>query len=282
MSDRPTATVRRRRLGIELRRLREEAGVTIEEVAGLLERSVSTVSRIETGKTSVRVRDVRDMLDRYGVADERQREELFALARETQASGWWQGYPGIEDLDLYVGLEAEAARIRAYDTTVHGLLQTEDYARAIFQSGRHRNRPDLVDRLIQMRIQRQAVLTRNDEPPTLWVIQDEASIRRMVGGAAVMRAQLERLAELSALPNVTVQVLPFVAGAHPAMAGSFALVESRDPHVSPVMYVECAGGNLYVERDLDTFGRVFADLSSAALAPDASIRFLRDAAAALS
>jgi transcriptional regulator with XRE-family HTH domain len=274
----PSPTVRRRRLGIELRRLREAAGVTIDEVAEQLECSASKVSRIETGKTAIHRRDVRDMLDMYRVTDEAAREELFALARDGQRSGWWAGYAVPEDFEIYVGLEAEASLIRALDmNVVHGLFQTEDYARAIYQAGRLRESLDEIEKQVALRMRRQEVLTRNPRPLEIRSVHDEAAIRRRIGGPAVMRAQLDKLVEVADLPNVTIQVMPFAKGAYAWMGGSFSLIELSTAKVPSVLYVESAGGNMYVERkrDLDHHARVFAELQATALPPAETLELLR-------
>lgn len=273
----PSPTVRRRRLGIELRRLREASGITIEQVAERLECSTSKISRIETGKTVIHLRDVRDMLDMYLVADEDVREQLFGIAKDAQRSGWWAGYTVPDGFEVYVGLEAEASLIRALDINlVHGLFQTMDYARAIFRAGRLGDSTEEIEKQVALRMRRQDVLTRNARPLEIWSIQDEAVLRRPVGGPTVMQAQLRRLVDLAYLPNVTIQVMPFAKGAYAGMRSSFALIELPEPGVPTVMYVECAGGNLYVERrrDLEYFALVFAELQATALSVAESSRFL--------
>lgn len=277
MAEAHSPTVRRRRLGIELRSLREAARKSIEDVAVELECSGSKISRIETGKSGViHLRDVRDMLDMYGVTDQQKREDLFAIAKDAQQTGWWAEYEMLPGFEAYVGLEAEASSIRAFEPNVlHGLLQTNDYAQAVLQAARIEEGHDSIEQYVAVRMHRQAVLTRQPEPLRLWVIQDEAALRRPIGGATVTRAQFQRLLELTDMPNVTVQVLPFAAGAHAGLAGSFNLIELPEPAVPPVVYLEAAD-NLYLERPRQArrYALAFDDLCGASLSPDASIRFL--------
>jgi transcriptional regulator with XRE-family HTH domain len=282
VSDTPSPVVRRRRLGLELRRLREAAGVGIHEVAERLERSESTVSRIETGETVVRLRDVREMLDMYGIADRQVREALLAIAKQASQRGWWAAYHVPSDLEVYIGLEAEAALIQAFELNiVHGLLQTEDYARAIFRGGRLTDSPEDIERQVTLRMRRQAVLRRQPEPLQMWLIQDEAALRRMIGGPSVMRTQLHWLIEAADLPNLTIQVLPFTKGAYPGMGGPFSLVKLSDPDIPSVVYVESTGRNLYLKtsRELGQYTSVFDQLRAAALSPADSKNFMITAAA---
>ena len=279
MSADHSPTVRRRRLGIELRRLREAADLTIDDVAKHLECSSSKVSRIETGKGVLRLRDVRDMLDLYGLTDGEQREFLLTLAREGQQKGWWTEYDPPSSFDVYIGLEAEAASFRQYSThMVVGLLQTEDYARALLRAVRVSDSAENVERLLALRMRRQSILERVLQPLDLWVVVDEAALRRPIGGKAVMRAQLEHLIEMSELSNVTIQVLPFERGAHAGLDGSFTIIGFPDPTDTDVVYVESPAGNLYIEKSRDVH-RVtvrFDHLRAAALPTDESIRFIQD------
>ncbi|WP_424530356.1 helix-turn-helix domain-containing protein [Sphaerisporangium viridialbum] len=278
-------TVRRRRLGIELRRLREAVDKTIDEVGRHLERSASTISRIETGKTVPRLRDVRDMLDMYGVVDGDQRELLLAMVRDAQQKGWWTDYEDVlpAGFETYVGLEAEAASLRTYQTNlVHGLLQTEDYARALLRAVRLMDRQDSVDRLVALRMRRQAALGR-DHPLELWAVLDEAVLCRPIGGSAVMRAQLERLIEAAGSPAVTIQILPFAKGAHVGLIGPFSIIEFPDVSDPDVVYAESPAGNLYVEkpREVRRYTLVFDHLRAAALPPDESVAVLAAAMKAI-
>ncbi len=277
-------TVRRRRLGMELRRLRESAGLMIEDVARHLECSMSRVSRIETGKSVARIRDVRDMMDLYHLVDEARRDELLTLAKEAQQRGWWADYESVlsagPGLDTYVGLEASASSIRTYQThLVPGLLQTEEYARALIRASRPGETPESVDRRIALRTRRQAML-HDDDGLELWAVLDEAVLRRPIGGHAVMRAQLVRLLESGELPRVTIQVLPFARGAHAGVEGSFSIIGFPDPTDLDVVYVDCPAGNIFLEKEKDVRRHTtwFDHLRAAALPPDESADFITAAA----
>ncbi len=265
-------TVRRRELGALLRALRNEKGLTVEQVAERLLCSPSKVSRMETGHGVATPRDIRDLCELYGVTDEGDRERLMSLAREGKQAGWWQGY----DLDYfatYVGLEAEAAGIKYFQSTiVPGLIQTPDYARAMHEAGIPKFSPERIDQLIEVRLTRQRLLER-DQPLRLDAILDEAVLHRVVGGPAVMRAQLEQLIEVSKRPNVTIQVIPYAAGAHPAMDSTFNILEFTGG-VASVVYVEGLVGWIYVERpqDIDRYQQVFEHLRTVALSPQDSIK----------
>lgn len=275
MSADHSPTVRRRRLGIELRRLREAADMTIDDVAKHLECSSSKVSRIETGKGMLRLRDVRDMLDLYGLTDDDQREFLLTLAREGQQKGWWTKYEPPAGLDIYIGLEAAAASFRHYhNQLIHGLLQTEDYARAVLRAVRLADPPEDIERLVELRMRRQSIIQRVLQPLDLWAVVDEAVLRRPIGGKAVMRAQLKQLIELSELSNVTLQVLPFGRGAHAGLEGPFTIIGFPDPTDTDVVYVECSAGNLYLEKqqDVRAYTVRFDHLRAEALPTDESIR----------
>ncbi len=272
-------TVRRRRLGIELRRLREAVNLTIEDVGKHLECSGSKVSRIETGKGMLRHRDVRDMLDLYGVTDEAQRDFLFTIAKEGQQKGWWTDFEDVlpAGFDIYVGLETEAASLRDYHThLVHGLLQTEDYARTLLRAMRLGDDPDDVERLVTLRMRRQPVLRREGQPLDLWAVLDEAVLRRPIGGPTVMREQLRRLIEICELPNVTLQVLPFGQCAHAGLSGPFTVIEFPEPTDTNVVYVDGPAGSIYLEKPADVrrYRLRFDHLRAAALPTEDSVRFI--------
>jgi len=274
-------TVRRRRLGIELRRLREATDYTIEDVAKHLECSGSKVSRIETGKGMLRIRDVRDMLDLYGVADEDRRDLLLTMAREGQQKGWWTEYEPSAGLEIYIGLEAEAASCRHYHShVVVGLLQTEDYARALLRAVRVTDPPEEIERLVALRLRRQSILHREPRPLDLWAVVDEAVLRRPIGGKAVMREQLMHLIEICELPNVTLQVLPFARGAHAGLDGSFVIMGFPDPTDMDVVSVESPAGNIYLEKaeDLRRYTLRFDHLRAEALPTDESVRSIHEVA----
>src|SRR2546421_11715293 len=200
-------TVRRRRLASELRRLREAADLTIDEVGEKLECSASKISRIETGHVGVTPRDVRDMLELYDL-DEDQREALVQLAREARKKGWWHAYNEVFT-GSFVGLESDAASLHAHQALlVPGLLQTEDYIRTIMRAIRPDHGEDDVERRVVARITRQKLLT-DQQPPEYWAILDEAVLHRIVGGPKIMRGQLVRLGGAPALPPGPVQVVSF-------------------------------------------------------------------------
>jgi len=254
----------------ELRRLREAAGLTIEEVAEKLECSASKVSRIETGRVGAGPRDVRDMLGLYGV-DSAQVDELVQLAREARRKAWWTAYGDVVP-GPYVGLEAEAESVRTYQALlIPGLLQSEGYIRALIRQVSLDVSDEEVDRRVQVRAARQALLV-EDDPLTLWVVLDEAALRRLVGGPEVMREQLDRLREVATLPNVTLQVVPFSAGGHAGMDGPFVILgfpEHRDPDM---VYIESTRRGVYLEHkdDVRRYAHMFEQLTASALTPDES------------
>jgi transcriptional regulator with XRE-family HTH domain len=271
-------TVRRRRLGTELRKLRESNGYKLEEVAGQLGVAPSTLSRIETGKAPTKSVYLNRMLEMYGVVEPGQRQVLVDMAREGHRKGWWAAYDDVlpSGFDIYVGLEAETAAVRGYEiSVVHGLLQTPDYARAVLREMFPRYGHEQLDRLVDLRIERQRRF--DDDPPLeLWAILDEAVIRRPVGGSQVMRGQLEHLLDMAARPGVTVQVLPFDCGAHAGHLGPFSILEFPDRTDSEVAYVESVAGNIYLEKDREVRTQVeaFDRLRAAALAPAASVELI--------
>ncbi|NJC68175.1 helix-turn-helix domain-containing protein [Planosporangium thailandense] len=279
-------TVRRRRLGSELKRLREEAGKSRDEVAGVLGMSVPTISRIEAGRTGVRLFVVRAMLDLYGVADEGLREELEGHARAGSRQGWWSQYASAVNSGYatYIGLEADAREVRDYEAlVVPGLLQTEAYARATVQPVGLPDLPgDVVEQRVRVRMERQQRL-RGEAPLEIRAIIDEAVIRRVVGGRHVMREQLKRLAEEARRPNVRLQVVPFAGGAEwPGMIGSFTIL-SFPEHADPdVVYVEGLTGDTFVEGDATArYSVLFDGLSAAGASYAESLRMIEEAAEAL-
>jgi transcriptional regulator with XRE-family HTH domain len=261
--------VRRRRLAVELRRLREAAGLTCEQVAARLDCSASKISRIETGRVSVSPRDVRDLLRIYGVPEDQQ-EVLIQLARESRQKGWWQGYGDSVQphLATYLGMESEASEIRQYSVArLPLLLQTEDYAREVVIGGRvGRGRyPDPADRVVEMMMERQRLARAS--PPTMWVVMDEAALRRQVGGREIMRQQIEHLLELSSTPTTFVQFLPFGAGGYVALDLPFVILSFPDPADAGVTAIGYATGVLWIEdtAEVDQYNIFFRHLQAAAL-----------------
>ena len=268
MASEQSPTVRRRRLALELRRLREAARLTCEEVAEHLECSASKISRVETGRVSVSPRDVRDMLELYGVP-EQQRDSLVQLSRDSRQKGWWHAYSDTiqPQFATYVGLESAASEIRVYEVNIiPGLLQTEDYARTMMRSGTMNGSHEDVERKVALRMARQPALTR-DDPPMLWTVVDEAALRRRVGGTELMRAQLEHVLELSGLKNVAMQVIPFGAGAHPAMGRPFVILVFPERVDPDVVYLEDLTSTLYLEDvdEVDRYNVFFNHLRATAL-----------------
>jgi transcriptional regulator with XRE-family HTH domain len=277
MASAQSPTVRRRRLALELRRLRESAKLTCEDVAERLECSASKISRVETGRVSVSPRDVRDMLQIYGVPPD-QREELVQLARDSRQKGWWHAYADSiqPHFATYLGLESAASEIRIYEVSlIPNLLQTEDYARAVIAAGLPTSPQDDVERQVALRMARQPALTRSD-PPKLWAVLDEAALRRRVGGAGLMRLQLEYLMELAQLGNVSLQVIPFGGGAHPAMGRPFVILVFPERVDPDVVYLEDLTSALYVEDvdEVDRYNMFFNHLRATALSFDASTNLI--------
>jgi transcriptional regulator with XRE-family HTH domain len=248
--------------------------VTIDQVASRLECSASKISRIETGQTGVTPRDVRDILAVYGVPDENI-EGLVEIAREAREKGWWHVYSDVLT-SAFVGLEAAADEIRAYEAqAVPGLLQTDGYARALLEIARPGVSDAELDRRVRVRASRRSLLIAN-EPIDFWVVLDEAVLRRPVGGPQVMRQQLEHLVSMAVRPNVRLQILPFAAGPHPAMDGTFAMLRYEDSASQNCVFTANAVGGLILEKDddLQRYAFIFDHLQSLALDPDDSIAMI--------
>ncbi|MEV4413518.1 helix-turn-helix transcriptional regulator [Catellatospora sp. NPDC049609] len=275
MTTRQSPTVRRRRLGAELRKRRENAGITLEFVAERMECSQSKISRIETGHSSVTSRDVRDMLTIYSTpADEV--DVLVEIAKEARQKGWWHPYSSVL-VGAYVGLEAAASSIRAYEQqVVPGLLQTAEYAEAMIRGAQPDwNDEDVMNR-VRVRMARQSLLTRQDDAIRFQVVLDESVLSRPVGGDTVMRAQLRLLAEAASWQNVTILVLPFERGSHAGMDGTFAILEFPEQGDSDVVYAENATGGLFLEKndELQKYARIFENIHRAALSPEESAELI--------
>jgi transcriptional regulator with XRE-family HTH domain len=267
-------TVAQRRLARELRRLRLDAGFTIEQAAEKLELSPSTISRMETAQVGVKRRDVRELLDLYEVTGA-QREHLLRLAGESRQHAWWHEFKDLPNLPL-ASLEAGAASIWQYSALlIPGLLQTEEYAREVLRKIRLDATRDDIERRLRLRMKRQALLT-DENAPQFWAVLDEAVLRRRVGGRQVMQRQLERLIDATALPSVTLQVLPFASGGHAAMDGEFTILKYPEPADPDVVFIENTGGDVYLE-DPDVTRRytsIFDHLRATALDPAESVRIL--------
>jgi transcriptional regulator with XRE-family HTH domain len=246
-------TVRRMLVGAQLRRLRTEQGLTREQAGEAIRASEWKIHRLENGQVGFKDRDIIDLLRRYGVTDPDEVAALVELAREANAPGWWQHYGDVlpQWFRAYVDLEAVATLIRAYEgQLVPGLLQTEDYMRAVIGGAYLNDAPEEVEHRVALRVTRQTLLERADGP-RLWAVVDEAALRRPVGGPEVMRGQLERLIEATKLPNVTLQILPLTAGAHPAMVGAFSILRFADDELPDVVYLEHLTNAVYLDKRED-------------------------------
>jgi len=273
-------TVLRMLLGTQLRRLREEAGVSPDRAGYEIRGSRSKISRLEHGRVSFKRRDVADLLTLYGVTDEQTRAGLLLLAEQANAQGWWAMYSDLlpDWFEAYLGLEAAATLIRTFELQfVHGLFQTDAYARAVTLLGHKAAPAEEIDRRVSLRMKRQDRL-HSPDAPRVWSVMDEAALRRPVGGARVMRGQLNRLVEVAALPQVTVQVVPFRRGGHAGEGGSFAVLRFRQADLSDVVYIEQLTSALYLERrsDVDHYMEVMNRLSAEALTPAGTTRFLKE------
>ena len=274
------ATVVRMVLGAQLRRLREAAQISPDKAGYEIRSSRSKISRMEHGRVGFKLRDVEDLLGLYGVVDEALRAGLLALASRANEQGWWSQYGDIlpDWFETYLGLEAAASLIRTFELQfVHGLFQTEGYARAVTLLG-HRAAPEAeIDRRVSLRMARQQLLT-GPQPPRVWSVMDEAALRRPVGGRHVMRAQLQRLLEVAAMQQVTVQVVPFRRGGHAAAGGSFTVLRFGEPDLPDVVYIEQLTSALYLERraDVDHYMEIMNRLSAEALTPAGTTRLIKE------
>jgi transcriptional regulator with XRE-family HTH domain len=276
----PTAV--RRELGQRLRALRQRTELTVAQAADQVGISPSKVTKIELAQLAVTRDDVLKMLGAYGEADPEQQALLLSMVRDGNRKEWWEGHRALRPkFASYLGLESVATTLQAYDThLVHGLLQTPDYARALIRAVR----PDLleheIDQLVQLRIRRQEILTRDDPPPlTLWSVMDEAVLRRQVGGRQTMHAQLQHLITAAAQPAVNLLVMPDTLGAHPGLNGPMAILQF-ETGTRPVVYVEAQAGNLYMEKDDDLrrCQQTMNHILAAAPGPEPSLALIRQVA----
>ncbi|TDD76693.1 helix-turn-helix domain-containing protein [Actinomadura rubrisoli] len=275
----PTAL--RLQIGARLRRLREDKGVGRAEAGAAIRGSASKISRLELGRHSFKARDVRDLLDLYGVQDPEERESLLLLVREAKKPGWWQAYGDVVPawFEQYLGLEQSATSIRTYEVQyVPGLLQTRDYARAVIGLEHHDARHEGLDRRLTVRMTRQEILHRAVAPVTLWTVIDEAALRRPIGGSAVMRGQIEHLIAISEeMSNVRVQVLPFTAGGHLALGGPITIVRFAQHELDDMVYLEQLTGARYPDRmEAARYQEVMDLLAIRAAQPARTTAFLKD------
>jgi transcriptional regulator with XRE-family HTH domain len=278
-------SLRRRRLAAELRKLREQHEFSVTDVAKRLDWQASRISRLENRQSGITAPDLRKLLDLYHVEDQDQRAHLIEVARRLNERGWWQKYSGeivgtgLADL---ISLEEEARTVRSYEQElVPGLLQTPEYAQAVFRAGSPLHTADQVKRKVEIRMERQHVLTRPDPPPPRFtVVLGEGVLRRPVGGREVMLRQLEALMRLPQdRANVTIQVLPFDAGVHPSMVGPFTMLSFPDPDDLGLVILESAAGGLFLEdpEEIWVYDEIWSTLLAKALSPDDSQAFLKTA-----
>ncbi|MFF7313470.1 Scr1 family TA system antitoxin-like transcriptional regulator [Streptomyces sp. NPDC008137] len=280
MASNTNPTVRRRRLGMELRRLREAKNMTAEQVAARLLVSQSKISRLENGRRSISQRDVRDLCEVYEVEDHKMVDSLMQMAKDSRQQGWWHAFGDIP-YSVYIGLETDAESLRVYEPQIiTGLLQTRDYAEAIIRGASPETSEDDIRNRIEVRMRRQGRITAEKDPLRLWVVLDEAALRRGVGNRQVMREQLEYLADASQLPHITVQVLPFDVGAHAGLNGQYSILEFADATDSNVVYIEGVTSDLYLEKaqDVQKYTVMYEHLRAQSLNVDQSLRLIQDTA----
>ncbi|MES4901070.1 MULTISPECIES: helix-turn-helix transcriptional regulator [unclassified Streptomyces] len=273
-------TVRRRRLGQELRRLRQEKGMTAEEVAEELMVSQSKISRLENGRRSISQRDVRDLCRTYKVEDKALVDSLMQMAKESRQQGWWNAF-GDVPYSVYIGFETDAASLRVYEPQVlPGLLQTPEYAEAVISGALPEAPQEQIAQRVQVRLRRQERITDPVTPLRLWAVVDEAAMRRVVGSPKVMSDQLDYLVRMSHEPHVTVQALPFGMGSHPGMSGQFTILEFSDESDTSVVYLEGVTSDLYLEKhtDVQSYSMMYEHLRAQALNVDQSRQFITEVA----
>ncbi|MFF9146147.1 helix-turn-helix domain-containing protein [Streptomyces sp. NPDC055051] len=273
-------TVRRRRLGQELRKLREGKGMTAEQVAERLLVSQSKISRLENGRRSISQRDVRDLCGVYEVEDEAMVNSLMQMAKDSRQQGWWHAFGDIP-YSVYIGLETDAQSLRVYEPQIiPGLLQTRAYATAVISGALPESTPADIEKRATVRTRRQDRIRDDERPLRLWAVIDEAALRRVVGNRQVMIEQLEHLVEQSHLPHVTVQVLPFDTGAHPGISGQYSILEFPDASDSSVVYIEGVTSDLYLEKgpDVSKYSFMYEHLRAQALGVEQTREFVADIA----
>lgn len=270
-------TVLRIALGGHLRRLREANGISREAAGDAIRASHAKISRLELGRVGFKERDVSDLLTLYQVTDDEERERLVTLARRANEPGWWHQYGDLTPswFETYLGLEQAANSIRTFATQfVPGLLQTPDYARAVVKLGHEPSAE--IERRVELRIERQQVLHRQDRPPNLWAVIDESVLRRPVGGLSVMREQFHHLIKMAKRPDVIIQVLPYTAGGHAAAGGSFSMLRFDEPALPDIVYMEQLTSALYLDKreDIENYMAVMDKLSVQARQPEVTDKLL--------
>ena len=273
-------TARRMLLGAQLRRLRTEAGISREDAGEAIRASEWKIQRLENGQVGYKERDVTDLVTLYGVTDPVEIATFITMAREANMPGWWNAYSDVlpQWFRAYVDLEAVAAQIRTYEGQfVPGLLQTEDYMRAVMRGAQLGDSPEELERRVRLRLTRQRLLAQ-DDGPRLWAVVDEAALRRPVGGRKVLCAQIERLVDASRLPSVTLQVLPFSAGAHAAMVGAFSILRFADQELPDVVYLEHATNALYLDKpeDVAQYAHIMSSIGVYGAPPEQTAEILSE------
>ncbi|MEV8632366.1 helix-turn-helix transcriptional regulator [Streptosporangium sp. NPDC051023] len=279
-------TILRILLGTQLRRLRTTKGISREDAGYAIRASHAKISRIELGRVGFKERDVADLLTLYGVTSQEDRAPLLTLARQANAPGWWHKYDDLLPnwFQVYVGLEEAASVVRNYEVQfVPGLLQSADYARAVIMLVHGTASAKEIDRRVALRLARQERLNRPNAP-TLWAVVDEAVLRRPIGGPKVLAAQIDHLLQVTELPNVRLQIMPFHRGGHAAAGGPFSILRFPDRDLPDVVYMEQLTSALYVEKreETDHYTQVMDSLCVQAYSVSASNRFLRDLRAQMS
>ncbi|MFD9483306.1 helix-turn-helix domain-containing protein [Streptomyces sp. NPDC059991] len=272
-------TVRRRRLGAELRRLRQGSGLKSTEVAERLMVSQPKISHLENGNRTISPRDVRDLCALYGVTDQQVIDALMQMARESGQQGWWHAYGDIPQ-SVYIALETDAACLHTFEPMViPGLLQTPAYAHAVIEETIPPITAEQAATRLKVRLRRQHRIYDPARPLRLSVVLDESVLRRVVGGPDIMREQLEHLNALGAEPHITVQVLPHAVGAHPGLSGQFSILQFADSPDAGVVYLERFTSDLYLEKRSDTqhFSMLYDHLQAQALSPDGTRDLIADA-----
>ncbi|MDQ0992229.1 transcriptional regulator with XRE-family HTH domain [Streptomyces sp. V3I7] len=275
----PGSVVRRMLLGSQLRRLREARGITREAAGYSIRASESKISRMELGRVSFKTRDVEDLLTLYGIADGAERTSLLSLAREANVAGWWHSYSDVLPswFPTYVGLEGAAALIRTYEVQfVHGLLQTEEYARAVVRRGMKGASDADVERRVALRLERQRFLA-SENGPEFHIVLDEAALRRPYGDREVMRGQLQHLIDVSERPNVRLQIMPFGFGGHSGESGAFTILSFPESDLSDVVYLEQLTSALYLDKseDVAQYEKAMKELQQDSPGPGESRDLLR-------
>ncbi len=275
----PGSVVRRMLLGSQLRRLREARGITREAAGYSIRASESKISRMELGRVSFKTRDVEDLLTLYGITDEAERTSLLSLAREANVAGWWHSYSDVLPswFPTYVGLEGAASLIRVYEVQfVHGLLQTEEYARAVVRRGMRGESAADIEKRVALRLERQKYLL-SENAPEFHIVLDEAALRRPYGDREVMRGQLQHLIDVSERPNIRLQVMPFGFGGHSGESGAFTLLSFPESDLSDVVYLEQLSSALYLDKaeDVAQYESALKELQQDSPGPDESRDLLR-------